>query len=65
MSDTPEKPPRGEKSEGVKRAGFSLGAFVVMFGFVWIVFENLALAMLAALFFAGGAQIVQRGRKES
>lgn len=65
MSETPEEPPGGETSDGLKRAGFSLGAFVIILGFVWIVFDNLALALLAALIFGGGAQIVQRGREES
>jgi hypothetical protein len=60
----PEKPADDDQSGGLKRAGFSLGAFVLTFGFIWIVFDNLALALLFALVFAGGAQVAQRGAKK-
>lgn len=37
-----------------KKAGFGFGAFVLVAGFVWIVFDNLALGLIFGLF-AGGA----------
>jgi hypothetical protein len=49
--------------EGWRRGGINLGAFVVVFGFVWLVFDNLALALLVALIFAGGAEAAQRIRQ--
>ena len=56
MSETPEK-----KAEGQwKRAGINLSAFLIAFVFVWIVFDNIALALLFALLFAGGGEAVQR-----
>ena len=64
MSDAPEEPKGEDQNTGLKRAGFSLGAFVIVFGFVWIVFDNIALALLFALLFGGGAQAVQRAAKQ-
>ena len=59
MSDTPEDP-KSENQEGdLKRAGFSVGAFVLTFGFVLIVFDNFALALLFALICGCGAQAAQ------
>jgi len=43
-----------------KRAAGSFGAFLLVFLFVWIVFDNLALAFLFALMVGGGAEAVQR-----
>ncbi|MGX6647515.1 hypothetical protein ACWCOP_06185 [Maricaulaceae bacterium MS644] len=60
MSDAPKSPSDDERQGGLKRAGFSLGAFVITLGFIWIVFENLALALMVALVLAGGAQALQQ-----
>ena len=59
MSETPED----KSADGWKRAGINLGAFLVVLAFVWIVFDNLALALLFALIFAGGGEAVQRATK--
>jgi len=53
-----------EAGKGWRRGGINLGAFVVVFGFVWLVFDNLALALLVALIFAGGAEAAQRASKK-
>ena len=50
--------------DGWRRGGVNLGAFIVVLGFVWLVFDNLALALLFALIFAGGAEAAQRGAKK-
>lgn len=47
-------------SSAVKRSAGSFGAFLVVFVFVWIVFDNLALAFLFALMAGGGAEAAQR-----
>ncbi len=62
MSDAPEEPKGEDRNTGFKRAGFSVGAFVLVFTFVWIVFDNMALALLFALVFGGGAQAAQAAR---
>ncbi|WP_300974374.1 hypothetical protein [Sphingomonas sp. LHG3406-1] len=36
-----------------KKAAFSVGAFLLVAGFVWVVFDNLALGLIFG-FFAGG-----------
>lgn len=56
MSETPED----KTAKGWSRAGINLGAFLIAFVFVWIVFDNLALALIFALLFAGGGEAVQR-----
>ena len=61
MSDTPKDQAR----ENWKRAGINLGAFLVVFVFIWVVFDNLALALLFALVFAGGGEAVQRAAKKT
>ncbi|GAA4007855.1 hypothetical protein [Sphingomonas humi] len=33
-----------------KKAGFGLGAFLLVAGFIWIVFDNLALGLIFGLF---------------
>jgi hypothetical protein len=50
--------------EGWRRGGINFGAFLIVFAFVWIVFDNPALALLCALIFAGGAEAAQRARKK-
>ena len=60
MSETPEP----ETGTSVKRIGATLAAFLIPFAFVWIVFDNLALALIIAVLFAGGSEAAQRaGRK--
>ncbi|MCR9128161.1 MAG: hypothetical protein NXI12_01430 [Alphaproteobacteria bacterium] len=56
---------KAESSDGLRRGGINLGAFIVVLGFVWLVFDNLALALLFALVFAGGAEAAQRIGKKS
>lgn len=65
MSDAPEDPTSESQGAGLKRAGFNLGAFVLGFGFVLIVFENFALALLFALICGGGSYAAQRAAKRS
>lgn len=60
MSDSGED----TKKDGLKRNGINIGAFIVIFAFVWLVFDNLALAFLFALVFAGGAEAAQRASKK-
>ncbi|GGY49777.1 hypothetical protein [Parvularcula lutaonensis] len=52
-------------SEEKKGAGaaFDLAAAVIAFGFVWLVLDNVALGILAALIVGGGSRVA-RGRKE-
>lgn len=38
-----------------KRAGFGVGAFVLVAAFVWIVFDNLALGLIFGLLAGAGA----------
>ncbi len=44
------EPGRGAKP----RASINLGAFLLAFLFVWLVFDNIALGLLVALFVGGG-----------
>lgn len=53
-----------ETGDGWRRGGVNLGTFIVVLGFVWLVFDNLALALLFALVFAGSAEAAQRVRKK-
>ena len=46
-----------------KKAGFGLGAFLLVAGFVWIVFDNLALGLIFGLF-AGLAAATRRSEAE-
>jgi len=51
----------GQNSGGAARRGaFNVGAFLIVFGFVWLVFDNMALGLLFGLVFAGGAEVAQR-----
>ncbi|MCI5043284.1 MAG: hypothetical protein MRY72_01185 [Aquisalinus sp.] len=57
MTDTPET---SEKDERPKpKAAFNLGAFLLAFLFVWIVFDNMALGLLVGLIAAGGSHAAQ------
>ncbi len=61
MSETPE-----DKSSGsMKRAGINLGAFLIPFLFVWLIFDNMALGLLVGLLFAGGGEAAQRAADKS
>lgn len=60
MNESDHRP----KSDRLTRTGVNLGAFVVVLGFIWLVFDNLALALLFALVFAGGAEAAQRVSKK-
>jgi hypothetical protein len=64
MSDAPEEPKGEDQNTGLKRAGFSVGTFVLAFGFVWIVFDNIALALLFGLALGAGAQAAQGAAKK-
>ena len=44
---------------------FNLVAFLVVFGFIWLVFDNMALGLIFGLIFAGGSEVVQRTTKKS
>jgi hypothetical protein len=59
MSETPED----KTTKGWGRAGINLGAFLIAFVFVWVVFDNLALALIFALLFAGGGEAAQRFKR--
>ena len=59
MSETPKHLTK----ENWRRAGINLFAFLVPFVFIWIVFDNVALALIFALIFAGGGEAAQRAAK--
>ncbi len=61
MSDTPKH----LTAENWKRAGINLGAFLLVFVFVWVIFDNLALALIFALIFAGGGEAAQRAASKN
>ena len=42
------------------RGAMNAGSFLLAFLFVWLVFDNFALALLAGLAFGGGSEMVQR-----
>jgi hypothetical protein len=42
------------------RASINLGAFLLAFLFVWLVFDNVALGLIVALFVGGGSEVAQR-----
>ncbi len=42
------------------RAPINVGAALLVFLFVWLVFDNIALGILAALFAGGGSELAQR-----
>ena len=56
--ETPEKPAGTSQST-------NLVAFLVTFGFVWLVFDNLALGLIFALLVAGGSEAAQRAKNKS
>jgi hypothetical protein len=46
-----------------QQAGFGIGAFLLVAGFVWLVFDNLALGLIFGLF-AGGAAAARTGKQD-
>lgn len=56
--ETPEKPAGTRQST-------NLVAFLVTFGFIWLVFDNMALALIFALLIAGGSEAAQRAKNKS
>lgn len=60
MSETPNP-----SSEGaLKRTGITLSAFLIPFVFIWIVFDNLALAIALAFLFAAASAATQRANRK-
>jgi hypothetical protein len=53
-----------KRTGGTGRAAFNAGGAVIAFGFVWIVFDNLALAIVAALIVGGGLLAAKSGRRK-
>ena len=50
-----------EPSDGARpRAFVNLGASLLAFIFIWVVFDNFALAFLLAVFVGGGSEVAQR-----
>lgn len=47
-----------------KKAGFGVGAFLLVAGFFWLVFDNLALGLIFGLF-AGGMAATKAREKDS
>lgn len=59
MSDAKTEP-KQPAAQTWKRSGINLVAFLIPLIFVWLVFDNLALGLLVALLFGGGAEASQR-----
>ncbi len=57
MTDDPRISELGEVPK--PKAAFNLGAFLLAFLFVWIVFDNMALGLLVGLIAAGGSHAAQ------
>ncbi|NNU17669.1 hypothetical protein HK107_15160 [Parvularcula sp. ZS-1/3] len=57
-----DKEPQPDK-EGGAGIGLDLGAFLIAFVFVWVVFDNLALGLLAGVIFGGGSRAARKRRK--
>lgn len=47
-----------------QRGPMNFAAFFMTFLFVWVVFDNLALALIFAAFAAGGSEVAQRAAKK-
>lgn len=62
MTKAGDKTPQDPSSSPTRRAGINIGTFTVVAGFVWIVFDNLALGLLLGLAFAAGGEVVQRSQ---
>jgi hypothetical protein len=62
MTKSDDNNPQPPSSAPARRAGINIAAFLLVAGFVWIVFDNLALGLLFGLAFAAGGEVVQRSR---
>lgn len=51
---------KDRKSEPGHRGPMNVAAVLLTFLFVWLVFDNLALALIFAAFAGGGAEVAQR-----
>ena len=60
MDNDPQKKPTSQS-----KMSFNLVAFLVVLGFVWLVFDNLALGLIFGLIFAGGSEMAQRQANKS
>ena len=60
LSDDPENKPASQS-----KMSFNLVFFLVVFGFIWLVFDNLALGLIFGLIFAGGSEMAQRQANKS
>jgi len=49
-----------ESSRGRPRGAINVTSFLLAFLFVWLVFDNIALGLLAGLIFGGGSEMAQR-----
>ncbi|NNC93487.1 MAG: hypothetical protein HKN80_13455 [Acidimicrobiia bacterium] len=49
-----------EEDRGRPRGAINVASFLLAFLFVWLVFDNLALGLLAGLIFGGGSEVAQR-----
>lgn len=58
MSENQTKAPK-------PKASLNIGAFLLVFGFVWLVFDNFALALIFGFIFAGSAEVAQRTLNQS
>lgn len=54
-----DAPPDAAKAQR-RRGPANVGAFLVVFLFVWLVFDNLALALIFGIFAGGGSEAIQR-----
>lgn len=52
------------KSETGQRGPVNAAAVLMTFIFVWLVFDNLALALIFAAFAGGGSELAQRAAKK-
>ena len=55
-----EQDPAETENSSRPRGTFNLAAFLIAFLFIWLVFDNFALALLFGLIFAGGSEVAQR-----
>nr|GGH93177.1 hypothetical protein GCM10011355_04400 [Aquisalinus luteolus] len=59
MANSSHDNPETDKKGGPHRV-FSVGAFLLVTLFVWLIFDNLALGILFGLMAAGGLEVAQR-----
>ncbi len=58
--DQKQDPIEEEGSRGRRRGPINVASFLLAFSFVWLVFDNVALGLLAGLIFGGGSEMAQR-----